>query len=418
MKVLNIVVFGIGDYYGQFKYMIEKDTIIAFLDNDETKQGIFFDEKAVVIPPSEVYKYDYDRIYLASVHRNEMFNQLIDEGVPANKIFDIRDSLDLSYEVELYKDSEKSKLHYYVVCPLAVTGGPEALHQLSDSIYRNVSNDVFMVYVGNESDKTKVISTYGHYQNGGYVAFESIPDDKNTVIVMPEIDISIIECYEKATLCMWWLSVDNFFHHISRHMKDCADLLKRINMHLCQSKYAKLFLDACGIPKYKIFEVGDYTVIGAKHGGTQPKRDDVVLYNPAKGYFFTRGLIQLFDDSDIEFHAIENYTHDQVIELMQRSKVYIDMGQHPGKDRMPREAALNGCCVITGKRGAANNKYDIPIPAKYKFDQYSIGYSELIKMIKCCIHEYDEKVRDFQKYVDVIKKEKQRFDKQVINTFG
>jgi len=43
-------------------------------------------------------------------------------------------------------------------------------------------------------------------------------------------------------------------------------------------------------------------------------------------------------------------------------KLYVDFGKHPGKDRMPREAAVHGCCIITGRRGAAGNPFDIPIP--------------------------------------------------------
>ena len=49
-------------------------------------------------------------------------------------------------------------------------------------------------------------------------------------------------------------------------------------------------------------------------------------------------------------------TPEQVVDLMSESKVYIDFGNHPGKDRIPREAVINGCCVITGVRGSARFK--------------------------------------------------------------
>lgn len=54
---------------------------------------------------------------------------------------------------------------------------------------------------------------------------------------------------------------------------------------------------------------------------------------------------------------------------MSKSKVYIDFGNHPGKDRIPREAAISGCIVITGKRGAAAFAEDVCIPETYKFDE-------------------------------------------------
>jgi len=46
--------------------------------------------------------------------------------------------------------------------------------------------------------------------------------------------------------------------------------------------------------------------------------------------------------------------------------MYIDFGTHPGKDRIPREAALRNCIVLTNRNGAADNNVDVPIPNEYK----------------------------------------------------
>ena len=53
---------------------------------------------------------------------------------------------------------------------------------------------------------------------------------------------------------------------------------------------------------------------------------------------------------------------------MMESKVYIDFGNHLGKDRIPREVA-SGCCIITGKTGADKYKEDVYIGEKFKFDE-------------------------------------------------
>lgn len=53
---------------------------------------------------------------------------------------------------------------------------------------------------------------------------------------------------------------------------------------------------------------------------------------------------------ELNFKPIINMTRDEVIRELQRAKVYIDFGNHPGKDRIPREAAILGCCAIVGKR--------------------------------------------------------------------
>ena len=67
----------------------------------------------------------------------------------------------------------------------------------------------------------------------------------------------------------------------------------------------------------------------------------------------------------LDWVPIENMTPREVGELLASAKVYVDFGEHPGRDRIPREAALAGCVVITGTRGSAGNGIDIPIPSEY-----------------------------------------------------
>ena len=62
---------------------------------------------------------------------------------------------------------------------------------------------------------------------------------------------------------------------------------------------------------------------------------------------------------------------------MNKTKIYIDFGYHPEKDKMPREVVLNNNC-ITNYKGSAKNKYDIPISKKFKFEQ---KYNDIKKLI-------------------------------------
>jgi len=48
--------------------------------------------------------------------------------------------------------------------------------------------------------------------------------------------------------------------------------------------------------------------------------------------------------------------------------VYVDFGWHPGRDRLPREAALAGCVVFSTRHGAAGYEGDMPLSDWYKFD--------------------------------------------------
>ena len=411
---MDILVFGTGNYYEQYKYLLANDTIIGFIDNDKDKQGVVFENEAIVMPPSSVNNVKYDRIYLASYHMNEMFSQLVDMGVPGSKIFDIRDALNLNNEIERYKNSTQNRV--YVFCPFAITGGPEALHQLADSIYRNVTKEVFIVYHGSGNKNTKRL--YEKYQNGGIICENDVIDDEMSYVIIPEIELDYINRFKKAKIFYWWLSVDNFFHHRTQHMSDSAYLLNRVSVHMCQSQYARDFLVSCGISKHKILDVSDYTTIEIDNIGTNRERENIVIYNPTKGAFATYDVIKQMDDDNIRFVPIINLTSKQVNELMRKAKVYLDLGRHPGKDRMPREAALNGCCIITGNRGSAYNDYDIMIPLKYKINQEVTDCLEIIALVKDCVYNYESLVEDFQTYRNKIMHEKELFDEQVMMAFG
>jgi hypothetical protein len=79
-------------------------------------------------------------------------------------------------------------------------------------------------------------------------------------------------------------------------------------------------------------------------------------------------------------------------------------------DRIPREAAISGCCVITGKDGAAGYYEDIPIPDRYKVDDLEDVDVEAVKKLLLGIFEnYDERIEDFAYYREMIRGEKEKF---------
>ncbi len=413
---MNVIVFGTGNYYQTFKYLIEEDTIVGFLDNDLDKKGLFFDEKAYIYSPDEIDKLKFDRIYLACSKPKEMFNQLISLGVSNRLIFDIREGFKPDCEIEKFSKVYKKNKRIYVLCPYAVTGGPEALHQLADAIYTYVTPKVYMVYFGNDEEKQlKAPDRYSSYKNGGILKEKDIIDDEESIIVIPEINIEKVTQYTKAKMYLWWLSVDNFFHHIDKHLVEYMNLINKVSLHMCQSYYSIDFIKKCGIPKYKIVEVSDYTIVSSD---SQKNKENIVLYNPAKGFFYTYGLINQFCDNNISFIALEKLKLEQVSDLMSRAKVYIDFGGHPGKDRMPREAAVKGCIVITGQKGSAKNEIDVGIPPKYKINQDETDYAELSAFIKKCVDEFDLLNKDFEPYRSAILKENEIFIQQVIYAFG
>ena len=137
------------------------------------------------------------------------------------------------------------------------------------------------------------------------------------------------------------------------------------------------------------------------------KKENIVAYNPKKGFAFTKKIIK--KAKDVKFIPLINMSRDEVIKTLQRAKVYIDFGNHPGKDRIPREAAILGCCVITGKRGSAAFFEDVSIPNEYKFKDREENIPNIIDKIKDCFENYEERYKDFEYYREVIKNEPQKF---------
>ena len=50
---------------------------------------------------------------------------------------------------------------------------------------------------------------------------------------------------------------------------------------------------------------------------------------------------------------LKNLNSSKIINILKKTKIYLDFGYHPGKDRMPREAVLFNNCIITNRKGSA-----------------------------------------------------------------
>lgn len=123
-----------------------------------------------------------------------------------------------------------------------------------------------------------------------------------------------------------------------------------------------------------------------------------------------RPLIKLCDF--VIWKPIIGMTEEEVVLNMQIAKVYVDFGSHPGKDRIPREAAACGLCVITNKKGSAGFYDDVPIDEKYKFGD-PIDYEKAAALLKDIINNYGSHFHAFDNYRDVIRSEKQKFEDDV-----
>lgn len=84
---MKIVVFGVGKYYKKRKKNIPEDIeIVAFIDNNSKVWGNTING-IKIYNPNQIFQFQYDRILLMSLKIEEMQQQLLEMGVPSEKIW-------------------------------------------------------------------------------------------------------------------------------------------------------------------------------------------------------------------------------------------------------------------------------------------------------------------------------------------
>lgn len=303
-----------------------------------------------------------------------------------------------------------------------VSGGPELLHQLVHEL-RSLGIEAYISYLP---------GTQAFKKPTAYTAYDAVPagieDEAGNLVIFPETLVGEALAIRRAQCAIWWLSVDYYLPRLHKNLLQDLMLMVlfrlrgqrpwRISslrgmLHFTQSAYAYSFLQDRGLPSRMLT---DY--LSADHvssNDSRPRRNRV-LYNPRKGFQTTALLMKA--NPDIEFMPLQGMTPAGVAQVLQESKLYIDFGFHPGKDRMPREAALAGCCVLVGRRGSAAYDADVDIPSPYKFDERRRDFLSLFRSTVLSVFaEFDRHTREFDAYRDTIRNEYEVFRAQVREIF-
>ncbi len=330
--------------------------------------------------------------------------------------------------IPIYKDTK-----VYVACPAyAKSGGPELLHQLVNKLKKIGVNAVIAYYDTMDNKPNYRDSSFDVYTTE-FIKVEDIEDNKKNVLIIPESRLWMLNKYKNIRKCIWWLSVDIAFNSvgiinclkkyhllatincmIKGRMSYSINIINKADYHLCQSKYSMEFLKAKGIKDYEY--LSDYlneTFIKNSHNVVD--KENNILYNPKKGFEFTNKIIN--SAPNLNWIPIINLSNDEVKDLLMRSKVYIDFGNHPGKDRIPREAVICNCCIITSKRGSAKYYEDVPISDDFKFDDIDENISKIIDKINLCLEHYEEQIKHFEEYKKIIMNSEKEFEEDIQKIF-
>tara|TARA_Y100001968_G_scaffold311873_1_gene334416 strand:- start:5944 stop:6954 length:1011 start_codon:yes stop_codon:yes gene_type:complete len=263
-------------------------------------------------------------------------------------------------------------MKYIIFCTDTYTGGPFALLQLNNSINSlgETSEMIFADLVSGEK--------YDPYNQTVELKYKRLPDlkldnlpyrlcnkyDKNDILIVPEIFPEIIINLAKAGFknrIIWWLSWDNApigklnFFEYALHLKN--------SNHIFQSKYAQKEAGRYG---FEGSIVSDYTIYDNSDINKKFEKTIDVCYFPRKAVGAEKVLNQLKKKYTVK--EIDGLKHKQVIEILMKSKFFIDFGHLPGKDRIPREAVLYNCIPILRDIGAAKYSEDFNISKSLKLD--------------------------------------------------
>jgi hypothetical protein len=299
-----------------------------------------------------------------------------------------------------------------IVSPIFVTGGVESLHQLanlltllnienriayvSEGFGFNIDNDDFIV---NAPDKS--ISEYGVYRSK---MAESCKVSDIKQIIFPEVFTNFARqlCHHIST-AIWWLSVDNAFTVDSPLLQEQTrkEFFQLPIQHYYQSRYAANFLQQHGVRD--IYEISDYLDY-ERFKKLNLKKKITILYNPRKGK--ERALALAAQMPHIKFIPLTDMTSSKVQETMQKSRLYMDFGHHPGKDRMPREAANQGCVVMCRTAGAAQFFEDVPLPQHLMFNDFDLLQGNLAQRVQSILTDgFEDAWKSMDRYRNLLDSE-------------
>ncbi|WP_378104767.1 hypothetical protein [Chryseobacterium sp. sg2396] len=325
--------------------------------------------------------------------------------------------------------SYKNTSRIIIFCPpRKVTGGPEALHQLSNKLYELNYENVYMHYVPQRSHaKAK---NYDVYKTLEISSFE---DNEENILIIPESMTYLVKKYPKSQKIIWWLSVDfykilmdyrirkqSFFTKLFYQQKDKEYHFEPLPnvFQWAQSFRSGIYLKNHGIPENQIDYVCDYInpiFTESSQPVSKDLNDKTILYNPKKGKKEIAALIQA--SPELEWIPIQDMNAAQIKDIMSKSLLYVDFGENPGRDKMLRESVSQDCCIISGRNGSSAYYEDLMIPEGYKFDFREDRIPEIISKIKSVLKDYPNHISHFKVYREMVLGEEALFEKKLKEIF-
>jgi len=266
---------------------------------------------------------------------------------------------------------------------------------------------------------------------GYHTAVHQAIDEPGNLIIIPEVWTHMIRPIHHAQIAVWWLSLDNFFgdpndgaalaqsklDQDERRSPETSvaratwDELRRV-LNFSQSDYASRYLALRNVPTARL----DDFINSAFEPPADGSRENVILFNPLKGLPTSERLMKAWPD--YRWLPISGMSRDDVMTVLSTSKLYVDFGTHPGRDRLTREALLSGACIIVGNRGTAGNSRDVPVPHGFRLNEADPNFEEAFKAtVDGIFDDHRRQLARFDDFIAEIRRQRLEFEHQVSMIF-
>lgn len=325
----------------------------------------------------------------------------------------------------------KNNLKFVVImCPVMVTGGPENLSQLYAELkklgletYFYWMSDVFAIKKRYQDGTWYLCKDEKNTMNSAYVETygvnsleRDIPLDDKTLVIVSEPLADMIALFENARTAIAWLSIGNFrgkdtellqYFIFNGKLRDVQCI------HFSQSPWIQKKLQSWGVES---FLLGDYINKAYLSESAAEKINNSVAFFPRKAKRLGEAFVAQYNN--FNYIRLQNLDKSGMIKALDSAKIYIDFGDFPGRDRVPREALLRNCVIFIRNVACATDFDSFPIDDYFRFSDKDVVDGTLYKKVCETLANYEnmKKMQDFMR--QQVLEEPALFEKNVKDFFG
>ena len=308
------------------------------------------------------------------------------------------------------------------------TGGPEAMLQLSDALIAH-GCPAECWFLGQELDELSGFATrndrlvtrsftvrpgantipeFSHYKHN---SFAGMLASEHALFIVPETYAWMIPILRGQTsnVLVWWLSVNNAFRTLSTF--NLIDLYTPGVFHAAQSTYAQAFLNALQLP---FLSLTDYTSVATDSVVALPQRPTQIAIAAGPKVRIDLQALEAALHAALPSYTVlmvRGMTREAIMSCFATSRLFIDLGCFPGKDRMFREALALGTPVITSLAGSAAYHEDCPLPHYAKV--HPLSAAQAAAAAKFIVSNLDQCIPDYRPAIELVSRERQTFNNEV-----